>query len=172
MQIVICKNSNTSHTKYFHELCMVSIKRIATDHGNIVQILLPYFCLIIACKTIAQRFILKDGEHCSWTDSLHSAGHGFCLSLLLHYRWLDRDNPSATGDWETLRHFHPSVVCPRPVGIQCQTTSGRPYKSTGEGEDFHCRLLLITDIFYHQLSPCTISMQGTALPLTVIQGKG
>ena len=46
-------------------------------------------------------------------------------------KWLDRDNPSATGDWETLRDFPQTQVCPKPLGIECQTTSGQPYQSTG-----------------------------------------
>ena len=132
---------------------MVSIKRIASDHGNIVLILLPYFCLIIACKTIAQRFILKDGERCSRTYSLHSAGHGFYLSVLLHQMAGQRQSFCHwwLGDSETL----PSIrgLSSTSWYIQYQTTSGRPYKSTGEGAwGFHCRLWLITDIFYHHAS--------------------
>ena len=46
-------------------------------------------------------------------------------------RWLDRDDPSLTGDWETLNYFPEAQVCPRPVGIECQTTSGQPYESAG-----------------------------------------
>ena len=45
--------------------------------------------------------------------------------------WMDRDNPSGTGDWEVLRDIPLAQVCPRPVGIECQTTSGQPYQSTG-----------------------------------------
>lgn len=32
--------------------------------------------------------------------------------------WLDRDNPSGTGDWETLNSF--AGVCDEPVAIQCR----------------------------------------------------
>ena len=46
-------------------------------------------------------------------------------------KWLDRDNPGGTGDWEHLSAFNPSTVCPRPVGIDCETTSGTPYDQTG-----------------------------------------
>ena len=37
--------------------------------------------------------------------------------------WLDRDNPSGTGDHETLAHMPRDKVCSKPVGIQYQTTS-------------------------------------------------
>ena len=46
-------------------------------------------------------------------------------------RWLDRDNPGRSGDWETLEDFPPEQVCPEPVGIECQTIFGAPYQSTG-----------------------------------------
>ena len=54
-----------------------------------------------------------------------------CTNTYCWTRWFDRDNPSLTGDWETLHNFNKAQVCPRPVGIECQTTSGQPYQSTG-----------------------------------------
>lgn len=47
-------------------------------------------------------------------------------------KWLDRDNPSVTGDWETLGDFTQTQVCPKPVGIECQTVGGQSYESTGK----------------------------------------
>ncbi|XP_071956624.1 cartilage intermediate layer protein 2-like [Antedon mediterranea] len=49
--------------------------------------------------------------------------------------WFDRDNPSGTGDWETVGSLYsenPNQMCQNPTGIQCQTTSGAHYTSTGE----------------------------------------
>jgi hypothetical protein len=54
-----------------------------------------------------------------------------CTDTYCWTQWLDRDNPSGSGDWETLRNFPPAQVCPKPVGIECQTTSGQPYQNTG-----------------------------------------
>ena len=47
-------------------------------------------------------------------------------------RWLDRDNPGRSGDWETLKDFPPEQVCPEPVGIECHTLYGAPYQGTGK----------------------------------------
>ena len=48
--------------------------------------------------------------------------------------WFDRDNPSGTGDWETLsdlRKENPGKICNNPLQIQVQTTSGASVASTG-----------------------------------------
>ncbi len=48
-------------------------------------------------------------------------------------KWMDRDNPGGKGDYENFSLIASrTTVCPEPVGIQCQTTTGVPYKSTGE----------------------------------------
>ena len=48
-------------------------------------------------------------------------------------RWLDRDNPSGFGDYETLADFHPSLVCPNPQSIQCRVKSTRAdWQTTGQ----------------------------------------
>lgn len=47
--------------------------------------------------------------------------------------WLDRDNASGSGDWETLNLLAADgLTCSNPVGIQCQTTSGVDWTSAGE----------------------------------------
>ncbi|XP_033116938.1 uncharacterized protein LOC117116913 isoform X1 [Anneissia japonica] len=49
--------------------------------------------------------------------------------------WYDRDNPSGTGDWETVSNLlseHPATMCAKPIGIECQTTAGQPYTSTND----------------------------------------
>ncbi len=47
-------------------------------------------------------------------------------------KWMDRDDPSGKGDYEIFSLVSRTTVCPEPVGIQCQTTTGAPYKSTGK----------------------------------------
>ena len=57
-----------------------------------------------------------------------TAGRGsYCYT-----KWFDRDDPSATADYEDLNYYPKSQVCERPVGIECMTVDGKPYKSTGE----------------------------------------
>ena len=62
----------------------------------------------------------------NWDGGRIGPGESYCWT-----RWLNRDLPSGTGDWETLADFPPHQVCPRPVGIECQTADGRPYNATG-----------------------------------------
>ncbi|KAF6715713.1 Thyrotropin receptor [Oryzias melastigma] len=50
-------------------------------------------------------------------------------------QWFDRDDPTATGDWETLsdlRNQFPDKVCPDPVDLEATTLSGTPADQTGE----------------------------------------
>lgn len=46
--------------------------------------------------------------------------------------WLDRDDPSGYGDYETVKEIPPGTICSDPIAIECQTTSGVPYDSTGK----------------------------------------
>lgn len=49
--------------------------------------------------------------------------------------WFDRDDPSATGDWETLndlRKDNPGKICPKPVDIEAQTLSGLSVAQAGD----------------------------------------
>jgi hypothetical protein len=47
--------------------------------------------------------------------------------------WLNRDNPSGTGDWETLADFSFSQVgCSLPAFIDAKTIAGVSWQSTGE----------------------------------------
>ena len=47
--------------------------------------------------------------------------------------WLNRDGPGLSGDWETTNEFiNAGQTCSRPIGIQCQTTSGVNWTQTGE----------------------------------------
>lgn len=38
--------------------------------------------------------------------------------------WLDRDNPSGSGDFEDLKSFPPGAVCKKPTAIKCQALDG------------------------------------------------
>lgn len=66
----------------------------------------------------------------------------FCQDYRVRFRcaswtgWLDRDNPSGSGDYETRTDFLSSgqlpTTCTAPGGIECQTTSGTDWSLTGE----------------------------------------
>ena len=51
-------------------------------------------------------------------------------------KWYDRDDPSVTGDWETLkdlRQENPGEICARPLAIESQTVdTGTPAALTGQ----------------------------------------
>jgi len=47
--------------------------------------------------------------------------------------WLDRDNAGGVGDYETLQDFlKAGQACAKPVKIECQTTSGQDWTTTGQ----------------------------------------
>ncbi|XP_068199058.1 uncharacterized protein [Antennarius striatus] len=49
--------------------------------------------------------------------------------------WYDRDNPSGTGDWETLSNLraeNPGKICPKPVEIEARSLLGVPAGATGD----------------------------------------
>ena len=47
-------------------------------------------------------------------------------------KWFDRDNPSVTGDWETVKLAIPLGGCAKPIMIECQTKAGLDHWKTGE----------------------------------------
>ncbi|XP_074472131.1 uncharacterized protein LOC141756361 isoform X2 [Sebastes fasciatus] len=56
----------------------------------------------------------------------------FCKGCYTQY--FDRDNPSGTGDWETLYNLHreyPGQICSNPVGIEVTTLTGLSPAATG-----------------------------------------
>ena len=63
-------------------------------------------------------------------------------------KWIDRDDPSGNGDYENFSLVSRTTVCPQPVGIQCQTTTGAPYHSTGENltvlVTYNCFIVITT----------------------------
>ncbi|XP_031178120.1 uncharacterized protein LOC116066287 isoform X1 [Sander lucioperca] len=49
--------------------------------------------------------------------------------------WFDRDDPSGTGDWETLsdlRKEYPGKICSKPVGVEARTLSGLTVAAAGD----------------------------------------
>jgi len=57
--------------------------------------------------------------------------------------WLDRDNSSGKGDYETVRDFIKEGVLPKdlePVCIQCRTLGGVDWQDAGQ--NYHCELPL------------------------------
>ncbi|XP_044025862.1 uncharacterized protein si:dkey-205h13.2 [Siniperca chuatsi] len=49
--------------------------------------------------------------------------------------WFDRDNPTGTGDWETLYHLrneNPGKICSKPVDIEARTLSGLTAAAAGD----------------------------------------
>uniref|UniRef100_A0AAV2J643 WxxW domain-containing protein n=1 Tax=Knipowitschia caucasica TaxID=637954 RepID=A0AAV2J643_KNICA len=50
-------------------------------------------------------------------------------------QWFDVDDPTGTGDWETLtflRLHYPGKICKSPLEIEAQTTAGVPAAATGQ----------------------------------------
>nr|XP_019934148.1 PREDICTED: mucin-5AC-like [Paralichthys olivaceus] len=60
----------------------------------------------------------------------------FCILPVCWTKWYDRDNPSGTGDWESLsdlRRQDPKGICDRPLYIDVVTTdTNTPFTSTGQ----------------------------------------
>ncbi|KAK7882741.1 hypothetical protein WMY93_028915 [Mugilogobius chulae] len=84
------------------------------------------------CRNKDQR----KGNRCSDYKVRFGCPRSFCAPPPQCWtEWFDRDNPSGTGDWETLedlRSEYPGRICPKPLQIQVQTTSGAPMSSTGD----------------------------------------
>nr|XP_028597937.1 mucin-5AC-like isoform X6 [Podarcis muralis] len=50
-------------------------------------------------------------------------------------KWLNRDNPSATGDYELIYYLkkdYPKAICNKPIAIEVQTVDGIPASQTGQ----------------------------------------
>ncbi|XP_028296106.1 cartilage intermediate layer protein 2-like [Gouania willdenowi] len=50
-------------------------------------------------------------------------------------QWFDRDDPSGTGDWETLKSLqktNPGKICPKPTDIEATTLYGLSVAAAGE----------------------------------------
>nr|XP_049581804.1 uncharacterized protein LOC125972244 isoform X4 [Syngnathus scovelli] len=65
---------------------------------------------------------------------LHAGGHVQATGDECWTPWFDQDDPSGTGDYETLYELHkeyPGKICERPSRIEVITTSGASVESTG-----------------------------------------
>ncbi|XP_068585488.1 mucin-5B-like [Cebidichthys violaceus] len=63
-----------------------------------------------------------------------SCPSSFCEDKVCWTDWFDRDNPSGTGDWETLLHLrkeNPGMICPKPGDIEAQTLTGLSVAAAG-----------------------------------------
>ena len=47
-------------------------------------------------------------------------------------RWLNIDRPGGVGDFEMLTNFVQQGVCAKPLAIECRTTSGSNWVTTGQ----------------------------------------
>ncbi|XP_039507616.1 mucin-5AC isoform X6 [Pimephales promelas] len=63
------------------------------------------------------------------TSTIITLSNQSCIS-----KWFDRDNPGGNGDYELLADLlsmFPGEICPNPIDIEAQTTSGQPASQTG-----------------------------------------
>lgn len=95
------------------------------------NILLEYYCTYDSSgnpiKSYTTYNCASEGKVCK---------EGACTAGTLGWtEWLDRDNPSGSGDWEDLalhRITHPDI-CESPADIECRTVDGKiDYSETGE----------------------------------------
>ncbi|KAL7882020.1 hypothetical protein AOLI_G00088690 [Acnodon oligacanthus] len=63
-------------------------------------------------------------------ETFHWSGRVACYT-----QWFDRDDPSGTGDYETLADLiknYQGKICPKPMSIQAATLTGVPAESIGQ----------------------------------------
>lgn len=70
-------------------------------------------------------------------DSGNGSDDGLVGPCFRWTQWLDRDNPSGNGDYEGLQDFASQVPCVQPLAVQCQTTAGADWWTTGQ--KYTCR---------------------------------
>ncbi len=63
-----------------------------------------------------------------------AAMFGLCATAQAGWTpWLDRDQPSGKGDYETLNDFlEAGEACSCPLDVECQTLDGRDWRETGQ----------------------------------------
>ena len=80
-------------------------------------------------QNVAQKYTLIGHDIEQEMGSLH-------LTTVCWSRWFDRDNPSGTGDWETLsdlRTAYPGAICDEPLYIEAVTVDTMtPALATGQ----------------------------------------
>ncbi|KAL3979666.1 cell division cycle 14 [Sarotherodon galilaeus] len=100
---------------------------------------------LIACFSSMEHIKTKGSELLSWVSSglagflyKHDATGKPCYyptNIRCWTEWFDRDDPSATGDWETLcklRKENPGKICPTPAAIEAKTLSGLTVAAAGD----------------------------------------
>ncbi|XP_061538148.1 mucin-5AC [Phycodurus eques] len=93
---------------------------------------------VIAVVDATTGFICKNADqksgYCSDYKVRFICPIAFCKEHECWTQWFDQDNPSGTGDYETLSKLHkenPGKICKQPVQIEVKTTSGASVGSTG-----------------------------------------
>nr|XP_006008904.1 PREDICTED: uncharacterized protein LOC102355527 [Latimeria chalumnae] len=92
---------------------------------------------IIVCETDLGFYCLNEnqpnGEKCHDYKVSFTCPSDFCSGC--RTEWFNCDDPSGTGDWETLtdlREKYPGKICSTPIGIKAQTVGGVPASVTGD----------------------------------------
>lgn len=60
---------------------------------------------------------------------------GYTTHIRCWTDWFNRDDPSGSGDWETLSDLHkenPGKICRKPIGIEAKTLSGLSLLAAGD----------------------------------------
>lgn len=93
---------------------------------------------VIHVSNTVTGFICKNSDQkkkkCSDYKVRFRCPLNFCFHKRCWTQWFDRDDPSGTGDWETLAALlneHPEKICNSPLDIEVLTTTGLPVAATG-----------------------------------------
>uniref|UniRef100_A0A8C6SRU7 WxxW domain-containing protein n=1 Tax=Neogobius melanostomus TaxID=47308 RepID=A0A8C6SRU7_9GOBI len=83
-----------------------------------------------------EGFVCKSEDKCSGYRVRFACPPEYCAANVCWTDWFDRDDPSGTGDYETLNHLqkeYPGKICKKPKYIEVVTVSGNiPATATGQ----------------------------------------